>query len=77
MVQGEGTYYFDNYLYWFRRLKIGKDLAFDKRAEQMFISAPAYDYRRKTNSYKALIPRLLKAEQECIQEGMMHYRTLG
>jgi hypothetical protein len=29
----------DNYLYWFRWLEIGNDLAFDKRVEQMFISA--------------------------------------
>jgi hypothetical protein len=36
--QGVGTHYLDNYLYWFRWLELGKDLAFDKRVEQMFIS---------------------------------------
>ncbi|GGB49234.1 hypothetical protein GCM10011409_28540 [Lentibacillus populi] len=33
------TKYLDNYLYWFRWLDLGKDLAFDKRVEQMLISA--------------------------------------
>lgn len=37
--QGVGTYYLDNYLYWFRWLELGKNLAFDKRVEQMLISA--------------------------------------
>jgi len=37
--QGVGTDYLDNYLYWFRWLELGKDLAFDKRVEQMLISA--------------------------------------
>lgn len=37
--QGVGTYYLDNYLYWFRWLEIGKNMAFDKRVEQMLISA--------------------------------------
>jgi len=27
------------YLYWFRWLELGKDLAFDKRVEKMLISA--------------------------------------
>lgn len=33
------TKYLDNYLYWFRWLEIDKDLAFDKRVEQMLILA--------------------------------------
>ncbi len=37
--QGVGTRYLDNYLYWFRWLELGKDLAFDKRVEQMIVSA--------------------------------------
>ncbi|SYX84139.1 Insertion element protein (fragment) [Paenibacillus alvei] len=37
--QGVGTRYLDNYLYWFRWLELGKHLAFDKRVEQMLISA--------------------------------------
>ena len=37
--QGVGTHYLDNYLYWFRWLELGKNLAFDKRVEQMLISA--------------------------------------
>lgn len=37
--QGVGTRYLDNYLYWFRWLDLGKNLAFDKRVEQMLISA--------------------------------------
>jgi len=37
--QGVATKYLDNYLYWFRWLDIGKDLAFDKRVEQMIFSA--------------------------------------
>lgn len=36
--QGVATKYLDNYLYWFRWLDLGKDLAFDKRVEQMLIS---------------------------------------
>ena len=31
--------YLDNYLYWFRWLELGTDLAFDKRVEQMIVSA--------------------------------------
>lgn len=37
--QGVGTHYLDNYLYWFRWLELGKDVAFEKRVEQMLISA--------------------------------------
>ena len=37
--QGVGTNYLDNYLYWFRWLEIGKSLAFDKRVDQILISA--------------------------------------
>ena len=37
--KGVGTRYLDNYLYWFRWPEIGKHLAFDKRIEQMLISA--------------------------------------
>ena len=37
--QGVATKYLDNYLYWFRWLDIGKDLAFDRQVEQMLISA--------------------------------------
>lgn len=37
--QGVGTYYLDNYLYWFRWLDLSKNLAFNKRVEQMLISA--------------------------------------
>ncbi len=37
--QGVGTHYLDHYLYWFRWLELGKNLAFDKRVEQMLISA--------------------------------------
>lgn len=33
------THYLDNCLYWFHWLELGKDLAFDKRVEQMLISA--------------------------------------
>lgn len=37
--QGVGTHYLDKYLYWFRWLELGKNLAFEKRVEQMLISA--------------------------------------
>ena len=37
--KGVRTLYLDNYLYWFRWLELGKNLAFDKRVEQMLISA--------------------------------------
>jgi hypothetical protein len=37
--QGVATKYLDNYLYWFRWLKLGKNLAFEKRVEQMLISS--------------------------------------
>ncbi|MGG0539051.1 IS1595 family transposase [Priestia aryabhattai] len=37
--QGVGTHYLDNYLYWFRWLELGKNVAFEKRVEQMLISA--------------------------------------
>ena len=37
--QGVATKYLDNYLYWFRWLELGKNLAFEKRVEQMLISA--------------------------------------
>ena len=37
--QGVGTHYLDNYLYWFRWLDTGKNLAFEKQVEQMLISA--------------------------------------
>lgn len=37
--QGVATKYLDNYLYWFRRLDSGKNLAFENRVEQMLISA--------------------------------------
>ena len=37
--QGVATKYLDNYLYWFRWLQIGKNLAFEKQVEQMLISA--------------------------------------
>lgn len=30
-----GTRYLDNYLYWFRWLELGKNLAFDNPIEQM------------------------------------------
>ncbi len=36
--QGVGTYYLDNYLYWFSWLELGKNLSFDKHVEQMLIS---------------------------------------
>jgi transposase-like protein len=37
--QGVATKFLDNYLYWFRWLELGKNLAFDNRVEQMLISA--------------------------------------
>jgi hypothetical protein len=41
--QGQGVVtryrYLDNYLYWFRWLELGKNLAFDKRVERMLVSA--------------------------------------
>ena len=37
--QGVATKYLDNYLYWFRWLELGKNLAFKKRVEQMLILA--------------------------------------
>jgi hypothetical protein len=37
--KGVGTRYLVNYLYWFRWLELGKNLAFVKRIEQMLISA--------------------------------------
>ena len=37
--KGVGTLYLDNYLYWFRWLELGKNIAFDKRVEQMLVSA--------------------------------------
>jgi len=37
--QGVATKYLDNYLYWFRWLELGKNLAFEKQVEQMLISA--------------------------------------
>ena len=35
--QGVATKYLENYLYWFRWLELGKNLAFEKRVEQMLI----------------------------------------
>jgi hypothetical protein len=32
--QGVSTKYLDNYLYWFRWLDLGKNLAFEKQVEQ-------------------------------------------
>ena len=37
--QGVGTYYLDNYLYWYRWLELHKNVAFESRVEQMLISA--------------------------------------
>ncbi len=37
--QGVATKYLDNYLYWFRWLELGKNLAFENRVGQMLISA--------------------------------------
>ena len=37
--QGVATEYLDNYLFWFRWLELGKNVAFDNRVEQMLISA--------------------------------------
>lgn len=37
--QGVATKYLDNYLYWFRWLELGKNLAFENRVKQMLISA--------------------------------------
>ena len=37
--QGVATKYLDNYLYWFRWLELGKNLAFENRVVQMLISA--------------------------------------
>jgi transposase-like protein len=37
--QGVATKYLDNYLYWFRWLDLGKNLAFEKQVEQMLILA--------------------------------------
>jgi transposase-like protein len=37
--QGVATKYLDNYLYWFRWLDLGKNLAFEKQVEQMLIAA--------------------------------------
>jgi hypothetical protein len=37
--KGVATQYLDNYLYWFRWLEIGKNLAFEKRVVQMLIFA--------------------------------------
>jgi len=37
--QGVATVYLDNYLYWFRWLELGKNLAFENRVGQMLISA--------------------------------------
>lgn len=37
--QGVATKYLDNYLYWFRWLQLGKNLAFERQVEQMLISA--------------------------------------
>ena len=37
--QGVATKYLDNYLYWFRWLDIGKNVAFENRVKQMLISA--------------------------------------
>jgi len=36
--QGVATKYIDDYLYWFRWLEIGKNLAFENQVEQMLIS---------------------------------------
>ncbi|MEY9972238.1 hypothetical protein ABH966_002612 [Lysinibacillus sp. RC46] len=35
--QGVATKYLDNYLYWFRWLALGKNVAFEKRVEQMLV----------------------------------------
>ncbi len=37
--QGVATKYLDNYLYWFRWLDLGKNLAFEKQVEQILILA--------------------------------------
>lgn len=37
--QGVVMKYLDNYVYWFRWLELGKNLAFENRVEQMLISA--------------------------------------
>lgn len=37
--KGVATKYLDNYLYWFRWLELGKNLAFENQVEQMLILA--------------------------------------
>lgn len=52
--QGVGTHYLDNYLYWFRWLELGKDLAFDKRVEQMLVSACQKSNYATVNSFRKI-----------------------
>lgn len=52
--QGVGTHYLDNYLYWFRWIEIGKDLALDKRVEQMLISACQKSNYTTVNSFRRI-----------------------
>lgn len=52
--KGVGTLYLDNYLYWFRWLELGKNLAFDKRVEQMLISACQKSNKIIVNSLRGI-----------------------
>jgi len=50
--QGVATKYLDNYLNWFRWLKLGKQIAFDERVKQMLVSSC-----RKSNHFTVEILR--------------------
>lgn len=53
--QGVATKYLDNYLYWFRWLELGKYLAFEKRVEQMLISACQKSTNTTVNSLRSVL----------------------
>lgn len=53
--QGVATKYLDNYLYWFRWLELGKNMAFEKRVEQMLISACQKSNNTTVNSLRAVL----------------------
>ena len=52
--QGVATKYLDNYLYWFRWLEIGKNVAFENRVEQMLVSACQKSNNTTVNSLRGI-----------------------
>lgn len=52
--QGVATKYLNNYLYWYRWLDLGKSLSFEKRVEQMLISACQKSNKTTINSLRGV-----------------------